>query len=162
MEEREVVLGLALPADQQGAEAIVPTTRAFDHPAARPTMDTAEEGRLTLPTDMRHNPALPHAGFTIEEVVALVQAEVLGTTGAARRTEDHRVQGRGEQPLVVDVRGAQRRRERDAAPVGEEVAFGAALPAVRRVRSREVPPFGAFTRKPSSAVHCQAIPRRLS
>lgn len=125
-------------------------------------MHAADERSLSLAPDVRHDAALADGGLAVAEIIAPVQTQVPGPARATRGTQHHGVERRRQQPLVVHVRRAQRRRERDATPVGADVALGAPLPAVRRVRSREVPPFGALTMKPSSAVHFHAIPRRLS
>jgi len=153
--EREIVAGRALPPDEQRTEAVVPAIGALDHPAPRLPADASEERRLAAMANVRRDPARADTGLAIGIVVGLVETAVLGAPRPAPRFEHDRIERRGERPLVVDIRPREDHRERDPTTVGEDVPLDAQLPAVRRVRSREVPPFGALTMTESSALHVQ-------
>lgn len=103
--------------------------------------------------DVRRDAARSDRGLAVGVVVRLVETTVFGAPRAASRLEHHRIERRGERPLVVDIGAAQDDRERDAAPVGEDVSLDAQLRPVGRVRPREIPPFGALTMTASSAPH---------
>jgi hypothetical protein len=143
--------GLPFPADQERPEPIVPTIRSLDHPAPRLAVDPTDEGRFATTADVRHDAPLAHRPVHVGVVIAFVQAEMTGATWSARTVEYDRIEhGRG-QPLVVPVGRCDQRRERDPAPVREEVALRAPLPPVGRIRPRMRPPFGALTVTLSSA-----------
>lgn len=122
-------------------------------------MSAADERRLASSANVRDDATLPDFPFAVIEVVALVQAEVhwaAWTTGGAHQNG---IEGRAHHPLVVHVRARERNRHRDASPVGQNVALGAALSTIGWIRAREVPPFGAFTMAPSREAHSQSMPR---
>lgn len=81
---------------------------------------------------------------------------------SARATHDNGVEHLADHCSVRHIRAADERRDRDAAAVGQNVALYAAFRPVRRVRPREVPPFGAFTEALSRELHFHAMPRRPS
>lgn len=102
---------------------------------------------------MGHNAAPSDCALGIVVVVTLVEAEVFGTTRSARCADDHAVEHVANHPLVVHVRGGDAHREWHAAAVGQDVALDPAFRAIRGIRARVVPPFGAFTEALSSDVH---------
>lgn len=104
--EREIVPGFDLPAHEQRAKPIVPTIRAFDDPAPRPTVDAADEGRFALLTDVGGNPAGADRGVAIAKRIAFVETAVLRAPDAAPCAQDDGVEGPGERPLVVQIGGA--------------------------------------------------------
>jgi hypothetical protein len=151
MHQGQMIGGLPFPTDQERPESIVPTVGPFYNPAPRLAVDTADEGRLAPAADVRHDAPLAHRPIHVSVVVAFVQAEVAGATWSARAVEYDRIEhGRG-QPFVVPVGRCDQRRERDPAPIREEVALRAPLPPVGRIRSRMSLPFGALTVTLSSA-----------
>jgi len=162
MEEGKVVRAGPFPANQQSAEAIVPGVGALDDPATRPTPYPAQQGLLAAAADVRRDPARSNGGLGVLEVIALVEAQVMGSARAARGTQDHGIERLGDEPLVVDVGAGNLSGQRDAAAIGEDVAFHATFGAIRRVRAREVPPFGAFTMALSSEDHFHWMPRLWS
>ena len=85
-----------------------------------------------------------------------------GTTRAAQGPYDDVVEYCADHPLVVDVRASDARGHRYTATIGQDVPFYAAFRAVRRLRPRVVPSFGAFTVALSNDVHSHWIPRRAS
>ena len=81
---------------------------------------------------------------------------------ATGRAHNHGVEGLGDEPLVMDVGAGDLGGQRDAAPVGQDVALDAAFRAVRGVGAGEVPPFGAFTMALSRGDHFHWMPRLRS
>lgn len=151
--EGKVVRANSFPANEQAAEAVVPGVGALHHPAAGLALDAAEQRLLSPAPDVGRDPASSDGRLRVLVVVPLVEAEVLGAAGAAWGTENHRVERLADQPLVVDVRAGDLGGQRNATPVGQDVAFDAAFRAIRGVGAREVPPFGAFTMALSSEDH---------
>ena len=162
LEHRQIVGGDSLPADEQSAKAVVPAICPFDDPAPRPAAHTADQGLFPSPADVRNDPAATNCGFRVSVVVPLVQAQVLGTPRTTRRLQDDSVEHLRHHPLVVDVRSGDDHRQRNAATVREDVTFHAELRAVRRVRPRVAPPFGALAMALSSEAKSHWMPRRLS
>ena len=162
MKEGKVVGADSLPAHEQSAEAVVPGVGALHHPAARLPLDAAEQGFLTAASDVGGDPSDADGGLGVLEVVAFVEAQVLGPAWASRRAHDHRVERLSNQPLVVDVGAGDLGGQRNAAPVGQDVPLYAALRTIRGVRARAVPPFGAFTMALSSEDHFHWMPRLRS
>ena len=139
-----------------------PAEGALHHPAAGLALDAAEQRLLSPAPDVGRDPASSDGRLRVLVVVPLVEAEVLGAAGAAWGTENHRVERLADQPLVVDVRAGDLGGQRNATPVGQDVAFDAAFRAIRGVGAREVPPFGAFTMALSSEDHFHWMPRLWS
>ena len=148
------------PAHEQATESVVPGVGALDDPAARLSAYLADERRLTASPNMRSNPAEPNRGHHVRVVVTLVEAKVLWAPRTARTAHDDGVEHLADDARVRYVRAGDQRCERHAAPVGQNVSFDATFRAVRRVRTREVPPFGAFTEALSRELHFNAAPRR--
>lgn len=117
-------------------------------------MHAADERGLTFLPDMRCDPARAHRRFTVSKRVAFVEAAMARPTHAATALEHHGIERGGQRPFVVEIRAAQYDRERHAPAVGQDVTLRAKLRPVRWVRSREIPPFGAFTITESNAPHC--------
>jgi hypothetical protein len=152
----------ALPAHEQSAKAVVPRVGALNDPAAWLSANASEQRRLSATTDVGDDSSTADCGFRVGEVVALVQAQVHRSARTARPTQDDCVQHLDDQPLVVHVGSRDLRGQRHAAPVRQDVAFDPLFCTVRRVGTREVPPFGDFTIALSSDDHCHLMPRLLS
>jgi hypothetical protein len=156
------VRAAALPAHEQATETVVPRVGAFHDPAPRLSSHLADQRLLATPSDVRSNSAETNRGRYVRVVVALVEAQVFWATRAARATHDDGVEHLADHGGVWHVRAADERCERHAAAVGQNVALYAAFRPVRRIRPREVPPFGAFTEALSRELHFHAMPRRPS
>ena len=162
LEHGEIVGRDALPADEQPSEPVVPTVGALDDPAPRFSAHAPDESRLTSSTDVWDDPATSNGGFRVSVVVALVQAQVLGASRAAWCAQHNCVQDFCNHPLVVDVCTRDHHRQGNATTVGQDVAFHAEFRAVRRIRPRVAPPFGALAMALSSEAKSHLMPRRLS
>ena len=162
LEHGKVVRGLALPAHEQAPVAVVPTVRALDDPSPWFVVNTSKQRLLAASTDVRCDSAQSNGSFGVDVVVSLVEAQVLGTTRTPRPTQHDRVEHLRHQPFVVDVRRGDQHREGNAAPIREHMSFHPEFPAVRRIRPRVAPPFGAFAMALSSEAKSHLMPRRLS
>ncbi len=162
MEQREVVVALAFPANEEAAEAIVPRVGALHHPAPGLPADATEQRRLALAANVRRDAADADGRFGVRVVVPLVETDVRRATRAARGPHDDVVEHFADQPFVVHIGAGDARGHRDPTAVGQDVPFYAAFRPVRRIRSRVVPPVGAFTVALSSEVQCHWMPRRAS
>ena len=162
MNEREVVGGLALVTDEQGAESVVPAVGSFDDPAAGCSANAAHERRFSSTSNVWDHAAITNLALGVRVVEALVQAEVRGATWPAWRPKHDGIERRTGHPLVVDVRGGDLDGDRDAASVRQDVAFCAEFCAIGRIGARVVPPFGAFTLALSSEHHLRSTPTRSS
>lgn len=160
--EREVVRTFALPTDEERAEAVVPAVGAFDDPTARFAAEPADEGRFTAPTDVALDAQDSESRIDLRIVVPFVHAAVLRAEATSRRDRSDRLKGRQSVPQVGHIGTADRKANRDTSAVRENVPFSADFRAVRGIRPRKIPPFGAFTRMASSEVQAQTIPLRLS
>lgn len=132
----------------------MPTVRSLHHPAPRLPVHTAEEWRFALLPNVRGDAPIADRRFTVAKRVAFVETAVVRSADSATLLHDHGIERGGQGPLVVQIRRAEDDAHRHAAAVRQDVALRAELRAVRWVRSREVPPFGAFTITESSAPHC--------
>ena len=162
MEHGEIVGRDALPADEQPSKPVVPTVGALDDPAARPSLGAAEQWCLATSADVGHDSAAADRSFGVGIVVAFVQAQVFGTSWSARRSEHDCVEHICNHPLVVDVGSGDPHGQRNAATIREDVTFHPEFRAVRRVRPRVAPPFGALAMALSSEAKSHLMPRRLS
>jgi hypothetical protein len=62
----------------------------------------------------------------------------------------------------VDVGSGDRHPKRHSAAIGEHVTLDTFFGSIRRVGTRQIPPFGAFTIALSRLPHCQSMPRVAS
>ena len=145
LNQGEVVVGDALPADEQTTELVVPGVGALDDPAARFAADAANHALLSATPDVRDDAASPNLPLAVGVVVSLVQAQVFRPAGPARSPEHQSVDRRAHHPLVVNVRSGQRHRQRNAARIRQDVPFRAGFRAIGGTGAGEVPPFGALT-----------------
>ena len=148
------------PSHEQTAEAVVPGVGALHDPATWLAADFADERWLAASSDVRSDPTQAKGGRDVRVVVALVEAQVLGSPRSTWATHDDGVEHFADHAGVRNVRAGDERGERNAATVGQDVPLYPAFRAVRRVWASEVPPFGAFTEALSSEVHFNAAPRR--
>jgi hypothetical protein len=162
VQESKVMSANPLPAHEQRAKAVVPSVGALHDPAAWLALDAPQQRLLTAASDVRSDPASSDGRLGVGVVVTLVEAEVPGAAGAARSASDHRVERLADEPLVVDVGARDLGGQWDPPTVGQDLAFDAALRAIRGVRASEVPPFGAFTMALSSEDHFHWMPRLRS
>src|SRR5215210_7173807 len=132
VEHGEVVGGLFVPADQDGAEAVQPGVRALHHPApgfgSRAALGA---DLLAAGAQVQGEAELLGQGARLVVVEALVEAEVL--RAATRRpgaSDRDRAEGSAHQLVVIAVRPVDRRPERDAAAVGEQRTLDPALAPV--------------------------------
>lgn len=151
-----------LPADKQAAKTVVPRVGALHHPAARLATYLADQRLLATPPDVRTDSAQSDRWRDVRVVVPLIEAQVARTSRPTWATHDDGVEHLAEHRGVGHVRSADERSERHTATVRQNVSLYAAFRAIRRVRPREVPPFGAFTEALSSELHFHAMPRRSS
>src|SRR3954471_24741068 len=156
-EEGEVNVVAPLVADHQPAAAGDPGQGALHQPPvpAQPlaALDPA-------PGDARDDAALPAGTAAAAVVVGLVGVQLLRAPSrpAARLAHRrHGVERLLEHGAVVRVRGGEQDRQRDALPVHDEVALGARLAAVGRVRPVAAPPALAGTLALSSEHRLQSI-----
>ena len=88
------------------------------------------------------------AAAAVVGLVGVQLGRALARPAGALPDRRHGVEQGLEEPAVVHVRGAQQERERDAAGVDQDVALGAGLAAVGRVRADAArPPFGREARR---------------
>ena len=131
LNEGEMIFGGTLPPDQQPAKVVVPAISSFNDPAPRLlAADGAGEGGLSPTPNMRPDAASASLAFGLVVVVPFVQTEVLRTAGPSRRTQWNRVERPADHVHVVDVGPRERHRQRDALPVGQDVAFCAEFCAI--------------------------------
>lgn len=164
MQLGQIILGLAFPANEERAETIVPAAGPLDDPASGFALVHWPEHQgwlapFPFPSNVGHDPPCTHRYVAVREVVTLIEAEVLGPARSTRRSEHHGIERGREHPLVVHIRSAHEGGERHPSRIGQEVTLRPALRPVGRVRARVIPPFGALTMNPSSAVHCHRMPR---
>lgn len=162
MNESEVVGSFSLVANEQPTEEVVPTVGTLDDPPARLSAHATDEWLFASPSNVWDDASIADFPFGISVVEALVQAEVRRPTRPARRPKYDGVERRAGHPLVVDVRSGNLDGDRNAASVGQNVAFGAEFCAIGRIGARVVPPFGAFTLALSSEHHFRSTPTRSS
>lgn len=139
MQHRQVVLRFSFPPHEQATIPIVPTVGALHHPAARLAVHAAQQQRFPPTPDVWRNPAVPDGGLGIGVVVPLVETEVQGPPGAARRADHRRIQHRANHPFVVDVRSRGQHRDGNATSIRQDVPLHPELAPIRRVPTRTAP-----------------------
>ena len=145
LDEREVAFGIAIPANQKAAELVVPRIGTLYHPSARLAAASPGERRFAPAAKVQLDSPFPNSGFAVRVVVPFVETQVSRSAGTARTMNRDRVQRVAKHPLVVDVGRRQYDRKREPRRVGQNVAFCPEFPAIGRIGTSEVPPFGAFT-----------------
>ena len=162
MNEGEVVGRFSLVTNEKPAEEVVPAVGSLDDPSARLSAHAPEEWLFASPSNVWDDASIADFAFGVGVVEALVQAEVRRPTRPARCPKYDGVERRAGHPFVVDVRSGDLDGDRDAASVGQDVAFCAEFCAIGRIGARVVPPFGAFTLALSSEHHFKSTPTRSS
>ena len=151
-----------LPAHEQATKSVVPRVCSLNDPAPGLSADDTKQRLLATSSDVRTDTAQSDRGSDVRVVVTLIKTQVLGASRATRAANRHSVEDFADHGGIRHVRAGDQRRDRHAAPIGQNMPLYAAFRPVRRVRPREVPPFGAFTEALSSELHFQEIPRRSS
>jgi len=136
----------------------VPAICPLNDPASRLPANAADNRRLATPADVRNDTASTDAFLHVCVIVSLVETAVHGLLLRTERMTRSVFQCRQSHPLVVDVRARQDKTERDSFRIRQDVPLRPALRAVRRVRARMSPPFGAFTITLSRLPHFQSMP----
>ena len=149
----------SFPPNSQRAEVVVPAVCSLDDPAAGLfATDGAGERAFSSTANVWCNVTLPGLTLGLLIVVPFVEADVVWSPSTIAPTENDGVERLADHVLVVDVGPRQRDAERDPISVGQDVALGTELCAIRRVGSGEFPPFGAFTEALSRDAHAQSMP----
>ena len=137
----------------------MPGVRSLDDPTAWLAAKTSDEWWFATPADVRRDAPRSNGRFNVRVVVALVEAKMLRAARTARATQNNRVERGGHEPLVMNVRAGDLCGQRDPTPVREDVTLHAALGTIGRIRTRQIPPFGAFTVALSNELQAHWIPR---
>ena len=135
--EREVILRLLLPADEQLAVTVEPRVRAFDDPSAGSLATPTAPALFAATTNVRDEAAPPDRFVDVGVIIALVKAEVL--RGEGGRPNDASVEQLSERGLVRRIGRRDDQRDRRAAAVGEDMALRPRLRTVGGVRPRFFP-----------------------
>lgn len=138
----------------------MPSVRALNDPPPWRAAYLSDQRLLTAPSDVRLDPAYADCGHHVRIVVALVQTEMLRASRPTWATHDDGVEHLADHTRVWDVRARDDCGNWHAATIGQNVPLYATFCPVRRIWSREVPPFGAFTEALSKELHFNAAPRR--
>ena len=130
-----VELGDPIPADGQPPEGVEPGVRPLDGPAENPQ---AAAVRAAATGDRAVDAPRTKLVTVLPGVIAAVGQQPVRTSlrppGFALHRR-HRIDQRDKLGHVVPVGSGDRDDQRDAATIGQQVAFGAALAAVRGVRT---------------------------
>ena len=143
-------------ADGQAPEAREPRQGAFDDPAMAAQTLAAVDAASGDPRGDAPPPSGPAAAVKVVGLVGVEFGRPSARAAHALPDRRHRVDQGGEAPAVVLVRRTERKGERDAVRVGENVALGGGLAAVGRVRARRLAPLLAENEALSSAARDQS------
>jgi hypothetical protein len=141
--ERLEDVGPAFVADGEPAEAREPRQRALYYPPV-PAQAFAVLDPATR--DARDDAPLAAGAAAPRVIVPFIGVELarpLARPAGALPDRRHGVEQRLEEPAVVHVRGAEQECQRDAVCIDQDVALGAGLAAVGRVRAGARAPFFA-------------------
>src|SRR5215210_4101917 len=166
VEERLMDVVPPLVTHLETPKAVQPRQGALHHP---PVL-TQPFARLDpAPGDAGGYPPLPERLAAARVVISLIRVQLLGALARATTRLTNRrdgIHGLLQRLRIVDVGGGVDHREWDAASVDHEVALGAPLTPVRRVRPGPSAPPGAGTLAESKDARSQSIssarPRRRS
>ena len=147
----------ALVADGEPAEAGEPRQRALDHPAVAAQPLGAVDPAPCYPRDDAPSPGRLATVVVVVPFVRVQLAWPLPRPTGALPDRRHGIQQRLEKATVVDVGGAEQERERDAARIDQDVAFGPRLAAVGRVAADARAPFFAGNEALSSEQRPKSI-----
>lgn len=162
-EEGSIEVGVPFVSDDEASELVDPGEGALDDPAVSAETLAALDAAAG---DAGRDPAGTQVRAATLEVVALVGVELGGSfAGTASCLADglDRVDGCRQGHAVVPVGARQGDGEGQASPIHDDVALGAGLAAIGRVRPRRVAPLFAGTDEASSEARDQSIrPARFS
>ena len=150
-------VGAPFVADGDAAEAGEPSERTLDHPSVSAKTLAALDA---TPGDPRNDRSLAQRLPAVCKVVALVGVQLgRAAPGPARTLADrrHGIDQRLQQLAVVPVGWRDPQGERDAVSIDEDVALGARLAAIRRVRAGLLTPLFAGTLALSTAARSQLM-----
>lgn len=148
---------MAFIADDQSPELVDPCERPLDDPSVLPEVAAAFN---TSPCDARDDGAGAQVAAAAVEVVALVGMELGWPFAGPSALLAHGMDGIsdiGQRHAVVAVGSGQDDSERGAGAVDHDVALGARLAAIGRVRTCRVAPHLARTDEASTEVRDQSI-----
>ena len=124
----------------------MPAVRPFDDPTSwLLPANGAGKRRFTASANMRNDTTCSSFLFWFVVIVALIEAEVLRTSWAARGSDVHSIQCFTNHVHVVHVGTRQSNCEWNSLAIDEDVPLRAELCAIGGIGTREVPPFGALT-----------------
>jgi hypothetical protein len=154
----------AFVADREPTIRRKPGKRPLDHPPVPPQPSARI---LAPPGDAYSNTALVQSPPAMREVVAFVRVQLLrtfaGSASARRFDRRNRIQELLEDFGVMDVRRSKDNGKWEAGRVGQQVAFGARLAAIGRIRPDLLTPFLAGTVAESTHARDQSMaPHRPS
>ena len=156
-EESAMDLGTAFVADDQAPELVDPCEGPLHDPSV---LSEAAAAFDASPCNAGRDGAGAQVAAAAIEVVALVGMELGGPFAGPAVLLVHRMDGIdniGQRHAVVAVGSRQDEGERDACAVNHDVAFGARLAAIGRVRARRITPLLAGTDEASTEAHDQSI-----
>ncbi len=132
----------AFVADREPTIRRKPGKRPLDHPPVPPQPSARI---LAPPGDAYSNTALVQSPPAMREVVAFVRVQLLrpfaGPASARRFDRRNRIQELLEDFGVMDVRRSKDNGKWEAERVGQQVAFGARLATIGRIRPDLLTPF---------------------
>jgi hypothetical protein len=146
-----------LVSDNEAAEAADPGEGSLDHPSVAAELLT---GFDAAPGDARLDPTFVAGTAAAPMVISLVGMELVWSAAWPTAPDGDgrdRVEKLLERQAIVDVGASQDEGERNAAAVGDEVAFGAGPASVGRVRAGGVTPFLAAMDELSMPARLQSI-----
>ena len=150
-------VGAAFVADAQAAMLVKPGDRPLDDPTAAAEARPVRIVGLGDP-DLHSAPA--QLAPRLARVIGAVAVDLFRSspgTPAAPAHRRNRIDERHELADVVDVRGGRLRRQRAAAPAGDQMVLGTAPSAVDRARAGTLAPPKARTCEESIAARSQSI-----
>lgn len=148
---------MAFVADDQSPELVDPCERPLDDPAVLSEVAAAFDA---TPCDARDDGAGAQVATTAVEVVALVGVKLGGPFAGPAVLLAHGmdcIHDIGQRHAVVAVGSRQDDSEGDAGAVDHDVALGARLAAIGRVRACRVAPLLAGTDEASTEARDQSI-----
>lgn len=147
----------AFVADGEAPQFVEPCEGSFDDPAMTPQFLAGVDASSG---DAWPDPAAMTCAAAAAMIISLVRVQLvrpLPGSAALAPNGWHGVDQRVKRRAVVDVGAGQEKRERDAAPVGDQMTLGAGSAAIRRVRTGCRPPFFAAMDELSTQARLQSI-----
>src|SRR5215813_13777509 len=147
MQKPQIMAHFCVPADQHAPAAIHPTMRALPHPPPgfEANLVLQRVGLLAPCLDMSCEPKFVQQAPDLIVVIAFVQAHPLRSLcGGLRPLHRNTLDGLPSHLESIAIRPGHGEPDRYAAGVGEEAAFGTALPTVCGVLAHLLPPQGGL------------------